>query len=469
MKRMLLLICINLAIVLPTTFKMPIHRAQEARVAESAREILENKKWLFPTLNGKPRLEKPPLMTWLVATSFALTGKTNEPTARLPSICFSLLSAIAIFLFARYLFNSEYIAFWSALIQMTAFEFIRQSSVAEIDIAFQCAIACAIYCFYLYLIARTEQHKWLLSFSGYILAGLAVNFKGPAAIPLVLLPFIVFFLIKKQLPVLKPLWGNLIGTSLFFIIAFGWFALSMAEKDIATDVFSKELKVTFVAGADHHNPFYYYFYSLFRNFAPWTIFLYFAIYWLLVKKNKNNGEIFLLSWFLSAFFLLSITPNKQAHYSLLLFAPASIITARVFFAENFSLKINKFVSIVGGLTAAGACCVPLFLPVSLLEPDAALPKKVAKEIQVKEKESGTKLPIYTLEYLDIPLVFYYGKPIDKITVDNFIAYDEQGSNMFVVVMEKKKKTDSSVREKFKNQVISELAAGDRRYTLLKIP
>src|SRR4030095_12587486 len=41
--------------------------------------------WLVPYLGGKPYLRKPPLMNWVIAGSFKLTGVKNEWTARLPS------------------------------------------------------------------------------------------------------------------------------------------------------------------------------------------------------------------------------------------------------------------------------------------------------------------------------------------------------------------------------------------------
>ncbi len=63
----------------------------ESFYAQMARELLRGGHWLGPTFLGEPFFEKPPLLTWSVALSFALYG-VNEWAARLPGILAALLS-----------------------------------------------------------------------------------------------------------------------------------------------------------------------------------------------------------------------------------------------------------------------------------------------------------------------------------------------------------------------------------------
>src|SRR6476646_4061631 len=54
-----------------------VDRAQEARVLEVAREMVQmasTRAWLIPHLNGELRLQKPPLAYWLAAGSFEIFG-----------------------------------------------------------------------------------------------------------------------------------------------------------------------------------------------------------------------------------------------------------------------------------------------------------------------------------------------------------------------------------------------------------
>src|ERR1700704_679341 len=64
----------------------------EPRYAEVAREMLARHDWITPTLGGLPWFEKQPLLYWLMAASYRVSGVT-EYAARLgPAIC-GLLTA----------------------------------------------------------------------------------------------------------------------------------------------------------------------------------------------------------------------------------------------------------------------------------------------------------------------------------------------------------------------------------------
>jgi 4-amino-4-deoxy-L-arabinose transferase-like glycosyltransferase len=52
--------------------------------AGAAREMVESGNWLIPTLDGIPRLQKPPLVYWITALSLSLFGRT-EFAARFPT------------------------------------------------------------------------------------------------------------------------------------------------------------------------------------------------------------------------------------------------------------------------------------------------------------------------------------------------------------------------------------------------
>ena len=62
-----------------------VGRAQEASVLEGAREMLGSgfADWMVPHVNGRIRLEKPPLAYWLAAGSFKLF-RVGPAAGRLP-------------------------------------------------------------------------------------------------------------------------------------------------------------------------------------------------------------------------------------------------------------------------------------------------------------------------------------------------------------------------------------------------
>src|SRR5438552_3672491 len=63
----------------------------EARNLITAREMVNNSHWIFTTLNGMPRFEKPPLPTWITAVSGFACDFKNMFILRLPVAIVSLL------------------------------------------------------------------------------------------------------------------------------------------------------------------------------------------------------------------------------------------------------------------------------------------------------------------------------------------------------------------------------------------
>src|SRR5262249_52231022 len=60
-----------------------LYSQTEGQYAGAAREMVETRQWFVPTNDGAPRLQKPPLLYWLIIISFKLFG-VNAAAARLP-------------------------------------------------------------------------------------------------------------------------------------------------------------------------------------------------------------------------------------------------------------------------------------------------------------------------------------------------------------------------------------------------
>ena len=87
MPRRLLIAWLLAGVVLFAALDKPsTTRTQEARVLETAREMLGAplERWMVPHVNGHLRLQKPPLAYWLTAASQHLWG-VNEAASRMPA------------------------------------------------------------------------------------------------------------------------------------------------------------------------------------------------------------------------------------------------------------------------------------------------------------------------------------------------------------------------------------------------
>src|SRR5204863_7293843 len=74
-----------------------LYSETEGQYAGAAREMVESHQWLLPTNDAIPRLQKPPLLYWLIIISFKLFG-VNAAAARLPVALGVVASVALIFL-----------------------------------------------------------------------------------------------------------------------------------------------------------------------------------------------------------------------------------------------------------------------------------------------------------------------------------------------------------------------------------
>ena len=78
---------------------LPFFGSDEPRYARVAEEMYERGDFVTPSLDGRPWLEKPPLLYWMEVVSFSMFG-FGEWQARLPNAFLALLLAAAVGLFA---------------------------------------------------------------------------------------------------------------------------------------------------------------------------------------------------------------------------------------------------------------------------------------------------------------------------------------------------------------------------------
>ena len=74
--------------------------ADEPRYAQVAREMLERRDWITPTLGGHAWLEKPPLYYWQAMLVYSVLG-VSDAAARIPSAIDATLLVVAVYLFFR--------------------------------------------------------------------------------------------------------------------------------------------------------------------------------------------------------------------------------------------------------------------------------------------------------------------------------------------------------------------------------
>ncbi len=99
-RRVLVVIAVWAAIYFPGLGTLEI-KGEEGRRILPAVTMLQTGNFLVPQVGSDPYFRKPPLINWLVAASFKLTGRHNEWSARLPSVLCVLAVALAFVTIAR--------------------------------------------------------------------------------------------------------------------------------------------------------------------------------------------------------------------------------------------------------------------------------------------------------------------------------------------------------------------------------
>jgi 4-amino-4-deoxy-L-arabinose transferase-like glycosyltransferase len=165
-----------------------LYSQTEGQYAGAAKEMVETQNWLLPTNDGIPRLQKPPLLYWLIIGSFKVFG-VKAAAARLPVALASVVLVALIFLMGEKL-TDYWRGFLAGLIYLSFCGVFLLARIVMPEPLFSALIAGAIYCGLCGYQHRRHRSAWFAGF--WICSALACLTKGflgiiyPAAIFLLL-------------------------------------------------------------------------------------------------------------------------------------------------------------------------------------------------------------------------------------------------------------------------------------------
>src|SRR5437763_7784547 len=121
-----------------------LYSETEGQYAAAAREMLQNGQYLLPTNDSIPRLQKPPLLYWLIVASYQLFG-VNAVAARVP-IAVSVLGTVALTFVIGERLADYWRGFAASLIYLTLSGTFILARIVMPEPVFSALIAGAIYC-----------------------------------------------------------------------------------------------------------------------------------------------------------------------------------------------------------------------------------------------------------------------------------------------------------------------------------
>jgi 4-amino-4-deoxy-L-arabinose transferase-like glycosyltransferase len=331
----------------------------ECLVSVTAREMVQTGDWILPRFNGEIRLQKTPLCYWLVASVAKLTGKVDEFSTRLPSVCFAVLSAGAILYFATQWLGIA-IGVLSTAVWVSSLAYVRYSHDGRPEMAMCSLITISMLSFYSAMQTQSKRHRILYMLVFWLSFALAMLAKGPAPLVMVLPPIFFYFAVFRQWKGIKDTLP-IIGPILFLLIVLPWLIMVAAKVSGGWAFWKREFIDRFMGEySTGHKPFWYYLPIIFLFAAPFSAFVPYAAVspFYAVWERKRPLMWYLWLWFVVQIAIMTISGGKRQHYILPVFPALSILTGICLYDMIFELKAfrPKQVKIffVGHVIAAAA-------------------------------------------------------------------------------------------------------------------
>lgn len=313
---MLALCALSLTAHINLAFLEGIH---EARVLETAREMMELHNWVVPHFTGELRLEKPPLPYWGSALAFTLAGEPSVMAARLVVALLGMLMLVSGWGIARAVADRR-----TALLVlpvMASFmlfntEFRKVTTDPYLSAFTTAAVACFAWAF-----RRGGKTGLAWLFSAYGWTALALMAKGPIALAFIAIGTV--FVRPGRGTSIRHAWHrHALGVLLACAPVAAWAVMVMLHLPNAFDIWRHEILGRVTGDVEEMRGRWFYLPALLMAASPMLLPFLAGIARGALRRDR------MVLWFLSAFAFLMLLSSRKAAYLLPLMAPAALIVAQ---------------------------------------------------------------------------------------------------------------------------------------------
>lgn len=333
----------------------------EINFAECAREMILSKDYLRVQIDFRPFWEKPPLFIWMEVLSMKSFG-INEFAARFPNAFMGVVTLMSLFYVGKRVVNEKMAGWWVLLYAATWLpHFYFKSGI--IDPTFNFFIFIAF--FQVYLLQYTTR-KLLHAVLAGLFLGLAVLTKGPVAILVALLSFVVYIVVNRGIYGYKIKHLLLLALAALVTVSL-WFGVEILNHGFwfVNEFIKYQIRLFTTEDADHGGPFVYHFIVLLIGCFPASVFL-FQYNRKRVTDNSKARDFTRWMWILFwvVLILFSIVKTKIVHYSSLCYFPLTYLAAlQLYRLSSEKQQLKKLVKVsflvVGILLAILITALPL--------------------------------------------------------------------------------------------------------------
>jgi 4-amino-4-deoxy-L-arabinose transferase-like glycosyltransferase len=311
-------------------WSLPLIDRDEPRFAEASREMRQSGDFVIPRLNGEYRFDKPPLIYWCQVLAYDVLGE-NDFAARLPSVIFAALTAVATSIYSSRIFGPR-VGMWSGILFATSLQVFVHSRAATADMALVFFFLIATWADW-ERIRNPDSAFWRWTF--YLSLGLGFLAKGPVA----LLP--VFFAPVQSLlnrSAYRFRFSSAVTGLLAVVVVIGLWGVpaliathgEYLKIGLGKHVLQRSLQPMESHGAAGIGGYLlflpFYLVVAFLSFFPWSLFLPGCVRRLWAHREPD--ENYLLGTVLIVFLVFTLIQTKLPHYVLPAYPMLAMLAAR---------------------------------------------------------------------------------------------------------------------------------------------
>lgn len=335
----ILLGVLSLALYLPGIAALPVLDRDEARFAQSTRQMLETGDFLRIRFLNEARNKKPAGIYWLQAVSVAAFSDAKSSAIwpyRVPSLVGGIAAVLLTFGLGKGLVGRREALIGAGLLAATL-ELSVEAHIAKTDaVLLATAVAAQGALALIYRAARQQEPiPWRLPLLFWVAQALAILVKGPVIPVLSLLTVIAVSVADRDAHWLKGLraWW---GVPLLLVIVGPWLVAietatggAFLSQSVGRDLFGK-----LVGGEEAHGaPPLTHLLILMAGFWPATFFLgrIVARAW---RERRDPVARFLIAWAVPFWILVELVPTKLPQYLLPAYPALALMAGRALIAAD---------------------------------------------------------------------------------------------------------------------------------------
>lgn len=281
----------------------------EPRYAAVAREMYQSGDYITPRLHGDPWFEKPVLMYWGAAASYAIFG-IGEFGARFPSAFGATLCVFFMYFVCRRLWGRA-TAFSAGLILASSVGYFAFARAASMDMPLTICLTMALLSF---LMGHNSngpgRRRWFFAFYAFI--GVGVLAKGPVAVALPALSLLVYLLFRGRLSEWKE-WHPRYAWIILAIAGPWYVAVTWVNgfEFVRVFIINQNLERFASTVHGHPRPFYFYIPDFLMLTFPWTFLIIPAL-----RRTLDRNDRILIWWTIVPIVFFSLSGSKLPGYIL---------------------------------------------------------------------------------------------------------------------------------------------------------